>query len=48
MRRCLALIIGLVSGVLVVVMGLLMLRPAKALMVALQYAHRRDEMEKGE
>ena len=38
----------LVSGVLVVVMGLLMLRPAKALMVALQYAHRRDEMEKGE
>ena len=38
----------LISGTLVVALGLLLLRPAKALMVALQYAHRRDEMEKSE
>ena len=38
----------LISGALVIGLGLLMLRPAKALMVALQYTHRREEMEKGE
>ena len=38
----------LIASVLVIGLGLLLLRPAKALMVALQYAHRRDEMEKGE
>ncbi|NBC31249.1 MAG: DUF983 domain-containing protein [Alphaproteobacteria bacterium] len=34
-----------IAGLLVIGLGLLLLRPAKALMVALQYAHRRDEME---
>lgn len=38
----------LLASVLTIGLGLLMLRPAKALMVALQYAHRRDEMEKGQ
>lgn len=37
-----------IAGLLVIGLGLAMLRPAKALMVALQYAHRREEMEKHE
>ena len=38
----------LLASALVIGLGLLLLRPAKALTVALHYAHRRDEMEKGE